>query len=348
LTSNKKEHLEREFDAISSKYESVRESAIHILSRELVAHGLTTLSIQSRVKAKASLLEKADSSKYANPLDEITDIVGLRVICYLESEIDKVADVIKACFEVDEVNSVDKRQPESVRSVGYRSLHLICSLGSERNGLPEYQHLCSIKFEIQLRTVLQHAWAEVEHKQNYKSPRSLPSDLQRRLFILAGNLEGIDAELSRITEEAAIYTTKVENDPLSAKLDELSVSSLNATLTSAIDHHGLKYVRRNIDSETDLIEELERFGIKTVGQLSELLSETMPILLETKLSNTDTGLIRHAMILKDEKKFYHTFANNYSFHLSSLEKISEIMDSSWLLDRLVAEGEHIIEEDYEE
>jgi len=324
-----------------SKFKNLEESVVYIISRELKAQGLITLSIQSRIKEKESYLEKANLPKYSDPINDITDILGVRIICYLESEIDSVAKVIESCFVVDKKNSVDNRVPHSVKSVGYRSLHLICALGADRSTFAEYSQISEIKFEIQLRTVLQHAWAEVEHKQNYKNPKALPPELQRRLFILAGTLEGIDAELSRITEEAGLYFSKVKEDPSAVELDEISLSSLNATIDKLIDEHKITEIRRNIDDDSDLINELHLFGVSTVGSLYKLLNSAIPTLQNSSLLNTDTGLVRHAMIVEDQERFFKSFNGNYSFNIESLNQLSDILESNWLAKK-IKDGGYVV------
>lgn len=76
--------------------------------------------------------------------------------------------MITGSFNIDEKNSLDKKILLASDQIGYRSVHFVCDLGAQRSGLPEFKDLGGLKFEIQVRTLLQHAWAELAHDRNYK------------------------------------------------------------------------------------------------------------------------------------------------------------------------------------
>ena len=82
--------------------------------------------------------------------------------------------MITGSFNIDEKNSLDKKILLASDQIGYRSVHFVCDLGAQRSGLPEFKDLGGLKFEIQVRTVLQHAWAELAHDRNYKFSGTLP------------------------------------------------------------------------------------------------------------------------------------------------------------------------------
>ena len=144
--------------------------------------GLLVAALEYRVKSEDSLAGKLElkGSKYAS-LEDITDIIGLRVITFYTDDIAKVSSAIERLFEVDWANSVDKRKAHEIDSFGYLSLHYICYAP----GFP-------YRFEIQLRTVLQHAWANMNHDTGYKSGVEIPKSYLRNLSRLAGILELVD------------------------------------------------------------------------------------------------------------------------------------------------------------
>ncbi|MEL7397443.1 MAG: RelA/SpoT domain-containing protein, partial [Pseudomonadota bacterium] len=94
--------------------------------------GVPHLYVQSRVKSADSAFQKVERKKYESPFEEMTDIVAVRIIVYLNSEVELAKQKITALFEVDDFKSTDKRQPRAADVVGYRSLHMICSLGLNR------------------------------------------------------------------------------------------------------------------------------------------------------------------------------------------------------------------------
>jgi len=132
------------------------------------------LSVSFRVKTEASFLAKVRKKRYKDPKSDCTDLLGIRIITYLEDDVHRAAAILKNSFSVDSSKSVDKRTPIEVDRVGYRSLHFVATLGAQRSALPEYSRFEKNVFEIQIRTVLQHAWAEIEHDRNYKFSSSLP------------------------------------------------------------------------------------------------------------------------------------------------------------------------------
>jgi hypothetical protein len=97
-------------------------------------------------------------------------------------------------FEIDPGNSVDKRQLLDLREFGYRSVHLIARLKPPRTNMPEYESIRRVWFEIQVRSILEHAWAEIEHEIVYKSGIEYPLSVQRQFAALAGALEILDGE----------------------------------------------------------------------------------------------------------------------------------------------------------
>ena len=111
--------------------------------------GIVVASIESRVKEEKSLAGKLElkGAKYGS-LADITDIFGMRIITFYVDDVDKVASVVERLFEVDWDNSVDKRKLHEVDRFGYMSLHYICRH-------PDFP----FRFEVQMRTILQHAWA---------------------------------------------------------------------------------------------------------------------------------------------------------------------------------------------
>ena len=156
-----------------------------------------------RVKKFDSFFEKANklkkgALKYANPINDITDLVGFRIVVIAKRNVDQACELIRNSFNIlDEENKADKLLEEG--KLGYESHHLIVKLGSNREALAEYEGLCDTAFEIQIRTALQHAWAENEHRVQYKASRKNP-ELQKRFLRLAGVVSSADEEFDRIYE----------------------------------------------------------------------------------------------------------------------------------------------------
>ncbi|MEO1343960.1 MAG: hypothetical protein AAFV74_07390 [Pseudomonadota bacterium] len=292
--------------------------------------GVPHLYVQSRVKSADSAFQKVERKKYESPFEEMTDIVAVRIIVYLNSEVELAKQKITALFEVDDFKSTDKRQPRAADVVGYRSLHMICSLGLNRAMLDEYAGICEIPFEVQIRTVLEHAWAEIEHKQNYKSKIALPSDLQRRLMVVAGALELADRELSNIADDAIEYADLVSANSTETEDDWLSETSLGALVSDFASKSSIPMAVQssgNTDLER-LIEELNSFGIKRIGEARGLLGKQRERLVSVKETepNTIYGLIRNAMILEDYPKYFNkAYQGDFFFRFEEVEALANVL-----------------------
>jgi len=171
------------------------ERYLHLVTTLLDDAGINYLNVTARTKSVASFAEKADRSVdgrrlYTDPLSELTDQIGLRVITFLRDDVTTVANLL-----AEEMQLLDDRDmgQETAREGrwGYASRHLVVAVEGEQQPA-----------SIQVRTVLQHAWAEFEHDIRYKGsiPEEDAPDLDRRFTLAAGLLELADREFSAIRE----------------------------------------------------------------------------------------------------------------------------------------------------
>lgn len=187
------------------KYVDLRAEVELILREALNENEIVFHSIESRVKSVDSFREKASRDKYSDPINEITDLTGIRIIALFEKEIHQISDVIKELFEIDYARSEDKSDLLDADKMGYKSIHYIAELSQDKIIKTKLESFAGFKFEIQIRSILQHAWAEIEHDRNYKFQGKLPKHLQRRFYALAGMLEIADREFNTLSEEVEKY-----------------------------------------------------------------------------------------------------------------------------------------------
>ena len=203
-------------------YEQMAEMIPEKLKGFFAEAGIIVAAVEHRVKTESSLVGKLQlkGDKYHSIYD-ITDLVGIRVITFYNDDVDKVASVLERLFEIDWENSIDKRKAHEIDSFGYLSLHYICRVPESAYTNPEHPEINQIRFEVQMRTVLQHAWANLNHDTGYKSGVEIPKVYKRHLSRLAGMLELVDDEFSRIRLELADYRRQVQNLVASGNLDEV-------------------------------------------------------------------------------------------------------------------------------
>jgi putative GTP pyrophosphokinase len=182
----------------------------NILREAIESRGLKVNVIQSRAKEEESFGKKAATPsaqnpgepKYKDPMSEITDLAGVRVITFFPSTVNEVCDLVQQEFDV--IERVDHTaSAEREERLGYLSIHCLIRLAPNRSRLSEYRKFVGLAAEIQIRTVLQHAWAEIEHDIRYKSTSAIPQAISRRFMALAGLLEIADREFEAIQHQDA-------------------------------------------------------------------------------------------------------------------------------------------------
>lgn len=172
------------------------------LVREIVSDVAVEMHIiSSRCKQPDSLRLKLRRKKYRQPGRQVTDKVGVRVITYFEHDIDTVVSKLEQELEINKHKSEDKRTKLNLREFGYLSVHLLARPKGRWSRSPKFRPIRGIWFEIQIRSILEHAWAEIEHEIVYKSGIAFPDEIKRRFARLAGALEILASEFFALRGE---------------------------------------------------------------------------------------------------------------------------------------------------
>ncbi|MGD2215748.1 MAG: RyR domain-containing protein [Gemmatimonadales bacterium] len=178
---------------------------------QLAGRELAPLAIvQTREKSVASFAEKAlrKMHKYSDPVNQLTDLCGGRVIARTRSEVDAYCEYIKSHFEIDWDNSLDTSQRLKPSEFGYRSIHYIIKFRDDVDyGTKIPKEVFCLKAEVQVRTLVEHAYADFGHDLTYKGAFPLPTAWQRELASVAAALEEVDQTFSRIEDRLREYTT---------------------------------------------------------------------------------------------------------------------------------------------
>ena len=205
-------------------FEKMREIVTNRIRKALDDNGIIVTALESRVKSESSLAGKLEIKGYKyNSISDLTDIIGCRVITFYTDEVDKIATLIEKIFHVDWQNSVDKRKMHQLDSFGYMSLHYICSIPKSLFSDPEMPQINEFRFEVQMRTALQHVWANMNHDTGYKSGVEIPYEYLRNLNRLAGMLELADEQFSRIRAEITSYRRQVSALVSSGRFDDVTL-----------------------------------------------------------------------------------------------------------------------------
>lgn len=212
------------------EFEALRQAAVGHVQRLLAEAGLNIHHVTSRVKKPDSLADKLRRKPGRHhTLEDLTDLVGVRVITYFESDVNIVSQLVEGAYEVDWNNSVDKSKMRDPDRFGYMGVHYVVR---PLAGTPEFEGLKvrAVPLEIQIRSILQHAWAEIEHDLGYKNPEAVPREVRRRFYRLAGLLEMADDEFMELAhmsrDYAATLPQRVAEEPESVFIDMQSMTYL--------------------------------------------------------------------------------------------------------------------------
>lgn len=250
--------------------------------------GIRLFSAEHRVKTEESLKGKLilKGDKYAS-LEDITDILGMRLICFFSDDVDKISELIKKSFVIDMENSIDKRLALDPRMFGYMSIHFICSLPAD-SGYPE--KLTNKRFEIQVRSILQHVWAEIEHDMGYKSEFGIPYAVRRNFSKASSLLEIADEEFVWIRNDLKRYTDNIRDRFASDTADDLPIDtvSLNEYIRLSPAMNGLLNDIAALPAcgaevttipSDRYISQLKWLGVTTISSLGQLLERNHALAL---------------------------------------------------------------------
>ncbi|MFC6882508.1 MULTISPECIES: GTP pyrophosphokinase [Actinomadura] len=257
------------FDSTLPLFSRLKIEVDFILEHSINDAALKVHSISSRVKERSSFVEKIERKAYRQPQNEIEDCVGFRIVCLFLADLKRLDDLIHQNFKVLRSENKIEGSVDDSSEFGYMSHHYICGLPERYSG-PRYDDLKEIVFEVQCRTILMDAWANVSHYLDYKGEASIPSHLKRDFHALSGLFYVADKHFQVFFEEAVesrrVAVMDVSRGDNTVELNADTVAALLVEL----------YPDRNVSPTKDVsefVEELAHLGMhETIGQLrSDLL-----------------------------------------------------------------------------
>jgi len=287
------ESIVKEFEQKREIYVDFGKKLSEFFRNELKKANIDDAIIKDRAKGVDEFSKKIvrPGKKYIDPLKQITDLTGVRIIVYYTDLIKTVEEIIKREFEIDPENSIDKSTTYKPNTFGYLSMHKIISLNAIKQEQSEWKDFVGLKAEIQIRTSLQDAWATVSRALQYNQEDDVPDILKRKLFRLAGLFELCDEQFLFIKDETHRHLNEL-NEQIEAgntkeiKIDFLSILQFLSSSTMMREAIGIATRYRIVGNQEILehynradcslvTEECLRLGIKKIEQLEEVLRKTI-------------------------------------------------------------------------
>ncbi|MEG0874665.1 MAG: GTP pyrophosphokinase family protein [Clostridiales bacterium] len=151
--------------------------------------------MEARLKSPQSIIDKLAKKGKDISMESakanISDIAGIRVICYYIQDIYSIVDLLSVRDDINLINIADYiKEP---KPSGYRSLHMDVSVPVVLSDKTEH-----VPVEIQVRTIAMDFWASVEHQLRYKSPDAVPVSLRAQLKDIAQTIADTDVKMEEI------------------------------------------------------------------------------------------------------------------------------------------------------
>lgn len=197
------EELTSRYASERPKYKALAAQLGRHIEQALEARGLEVI-VQWRAKTVQSFVKKALRKGYADPMAEIGDKTGIRVIVHFEADIHVVREVVTGLCEIDREES--KRDALAYNQLGYLGIHLDVRAKDEALDEADRRSLRGLPAEVQVHTKAQSAWAVVSHELLYKSPQELSPEIKRGITRLVAVVELFDGEIGR-------FRQAIESDP---------------------------------------------------------------------------------------------------------------------------------------
>jgi putative GTP pyrophosphokinase len=302
------------------------------------AGGVDVAKVEGRVKDADECVRKF-VRKYRPALEEantpyeiqnyITDLIGVRVVCLYEDELEKVAQIMRSHFAVIDVTDKASAVESTEASFGYKGLHLDLKLSAADRGLPEHSAYAQLPFELQVRTIIQDSWSVLDHKIKYK--KSIPGQLKRRINVLSALFELADreflqirdataAELLQAPDETAEPEANVALDPHAAHKAAATGSELNAFTFLKIATHFFKEFDFEPSKVDGFVDDIQAWSPgMTRARFNTLMRETVGVVKRYKQHFEEQNphgtfnpytVIRHCLYLSNKVAFRPALRNS--------------------------------------
>ena len=260
----------RAFVESRPQYQQLCSEIEYILRKRIGENGIEYSTITSRAKTLRSFAEKILRKEYQNPLHEITDLAGVRLVYLYKTDLPAIEMIILSEFEI--VERIDKLEEQEADRFGYGALHYLIRLTRKSSGA-RYDDLKGLMCELQVRTIGQDTWAIFDHHLSYKHESDVPKLLRRKINSLSGLFETADDQFDQIRRDREEYRkaikSKLENR-YKALDQEFNLDSLSEYLS-------WRYPDRPVGDDARLsllLSKATEFGYKSLSEIDQLLDRT--------------------------------------------------------------------------
>jgi putative GTP pyrophosphokinase len=259
----------RSFLERQPRYEKLSEEVAYVLEKVVREKQVEYASVTFREKSLNSFCEKVLRKGYKKPLEEITDFAGVRIVYLYASDREKIESLIEKEFTI--VEKVDTEDKGDIERFGYAALHYVVKLSGKSSGA-RYDDLRELSCELQVRTILQDAWAIVAHHLSYKQETDVPVELRRKLNALSGLFETADDQFDRLKDDRAEYKKQLRKkikEEAGGVLDvDINLDNLATYLSSRLPDRR----QSSLEGVAMLLGELSDLGYHKLEQLDDVIS----------------------------------------------------------------------------
>ncbi|MFD8255420.1 GTP pyrophosphokinase [Streptomyces werraensis] len=273
MANKKYQSLTDEYLARKVKYQELCKEVEFTLKRKLDESGIKWHSVSTRVKNLESFLEKIERKEYDDPFTQAEDLAGIRVVCLFMLDLDRVGDLLSSTFRV--LNREDKISKGEPSAFGYMSHHYICQLADRYSG-ERYDGIKGVKFEVQVRTILMDAWANMSHYLSYKNEQSIPQGLVKDFHALSGLLYVADRQFESLYMESSRSAADAVEKVLHSS--ELQESEVNADTVAALLEKVFTDRRpASLESISEFTSELRSVGYFDLAAVERILRDNLQV-----------------------------------------------------------------------
>ncbi len=314
------EEIVNRFRAKHDLLQRLVDEAIFAIENYLGEANIKGFDISGRVKPVKSFSDKIARKRYSDPINDIEDQAGLRVVCLYSSDVSRIAEAISSKLKV--ISEENKSAELGFEKMGYQGIHLICTLMDDLAG-PRYVNLVGVKFEIQIRTILQDSWSRISHNLVYKSEDSTPLPLRRNLNNVSALLEVAQGVFDQLEILQTDYASEIRMHGEAAPAVELLPID-HETVALYIDNTFPDFASSHEEIE-EVMTNLNKKRFSSIADLEHVYQRGHASLagwLHSRRPRTYSGARQLALLIGASDQ---EFQAEYPFSLAEIEAMKQLM-----------------------